>query len=592
MKDQKIPEIDGIAYTAESLLGEGGAARVFRVRSSADGKEYALKRIAKTGSSSKRVQRFRNEIKFGMSAKNKHVVKVHAWLEDDDFFYYTMDLYPKSLRDVIKNESDFEVLLEYISQLCDGLAYIHANGVTHRDIKPENILVDDVRRRLVLADFGIAHFKNSTLTAHGEILANRNYQAPEQMAKKRADQVAEPADIFSLGLIITELFTKQNSRGARHLRVGDIHPFLSELDLLTELMQLQDETERIGIEAVRDSLGRIRAEVGAEVDDIVESLQDFDSTRTSQSQESKTILERAGRAVLSAKNIFERTTDDALSRYNRNYLCEISFNVSEELFSACVQLKIYSLCKAKFEYESNGSWEPADLDAVVSPAKTGLLDEFQSIQRDHRLSPNSIWEAVPRRALNYFRFCKDYHCEELLEAIREVVSNSGAGSLQDNLRGAPILWIVGYLRDCLATDIFPTDPSNLQRVALEHQLRVDWATTSPQDTDRLAIGADLLDKRGVAESVRHILEVFEKGRNVSLVGRNDGTYWVHFRVRDEYEQFRAAAIALATPDSLFEADVSELLRPHAVYGDLVVLVWEPIFGIPVTLAKVLGLKQI
>lgn len=139
---------------------------------------------------------------------------------------------------------------------------MHEQDIVHRDIKPENILVDGENRRLVLADFGIAHFKDSSLTQKRDLLANRNYQAPERMAKKDARGIGKPADVFAIGLIIIEAFTKQNSRCAQHRRVGDIHPFLSNLDLLVERMMLQDKTQRITVQAARDSLNLIRKQVG------------------------------------------------------------------------------------------------------------------------------------------------------------------------------------------------------------------------------------------------------------------------------------------------------------------------------------------
>ena len=43
VKKNDVREIDGTTYTVESMLGQGGASKVWRVRSSADGRPYALK---------------------------------------------------------------------------------------------------------------------------------------------------------------------------------------------------------------------------------------------------------------------------------------------------------------------------------------------------------------------------------------------------------------------------------------------------------------------------------------------------------------------------------------------------------------------
>lgn len=352
MAKRKTQEIGGVLYTVESVLGEGGTAFVFKVRSSLDDKVYALKRIKRDANRPSRNERFLREIEFGMEARHDHVGRIHARSEDEKYFYYIMDLYSTSLRDIIAEESDYMVLLDYLSQLCDGLAYVHSKGVVHRDIKPENVLVDRENRRLVLADFGIAHFKDSSLTQKGDLLANRNYQAPEQMAKRDARGIGKPADIFALGLIFTEVFTKQNSRGVRHRRVGDVYPFLSNLDLLVERMMLQDETQRITVQAARDSLNLIRKQIGSRIQGIVEDLRRTDVPNCGDIPEANIILEQAGTDVLSAKYIFERTTAEELSRYNQNYHSEISYRVSDELYNGCVQSLLYSMCKRMFQNEA------------------------------------------------------------------------------------------------------------------------------------------------------------------------------------------------------------------------------------------------
>lgn len=590
-----IPEIDGVSYTVVSLLGRGGTAEVLKVRSSADEKFYALKIILKDLGSNRRNERFRNEINFGMTAKNDHVVKIHSQDEDAEYFYYTMDLYPQSLREIMAQELDHQVLLDYLSQLCNGLAYVHEQGIVHRDIKPENILVDSKTQQLVLADFGIAHFKESSLTEKGDLLANRNYLAPEQMAKKDARGIGKPADIFALGLIITEAFTKQNPRGTRHRRVGEIHPFLSDLDLLIERMTLQDETQRINIRAARDAILLIRKQVGSNIEEIMEELRPDDVSASGDIPEIDLVLQRAATDVLSAKYIFERTSDEELSRYNPKYHCEISYRVSDELYNSCVQAMLYSICKEMFEYEAKGTWSESDLSFVVTSDKDVLLSEFESIQRQYPLARGSIWAGLPRMAAHYFRFCKDYHCKELLVSIHRklaVTRYTDDGSLHHNLVNAPIIWIAHSVRRYLRTDHFEISTQNLQQIELERHLSIHWEETSLDDHSRKALGSNLLVESNDAESLARILEKFEDKWDVSLWERSDGSYSVYFRSRDEFDRFSDEARAVAAPHYAFEGDVLDLLRTEAEYDDLIALTWEPGFDIRSTLAKVLNLRGI
>lgn len=542
-----------------------------------------------------RNERFRQEIAFGVEAKNDHVVKIHSHVEDDEYFYYTMALYPTTLRNIIEDESDYRVLLDYVSQLCDGLAYVHEQDVVHRDIKPENILVDKENQRLVIADFGIAHFKDSSVTRKGELLANRNYQAPEQMAKRDSRDISKPADIFALGLIITEVFTKQNARGARHKRVGEIHPALSELDLLVELMMHQDETQRITVQAARSSLKLIRKRIDTRVKEIVNELRPFDGLTGPNSLNVEPILEQAGVDLLAAKHIFEQTTDEQLSRYNSNYHCEISYRVTDELYNACVQSELYSICKAKFEYEANSDSDDSHLGIVFSQRKTELLREFKSIQSQYPLVSDSISSQLSRLALHYFRFCKDYHCEEILEVARRELSTStgvNSGSLYDTLIDAPILWIAKSVRRYLKTDTFERSSRNLHQIEFERRMKIDWEETNLEDSARTDVGFDLLDSSDEEEAIAPILEVLQGHWDVSTVNQGDSSYEIHFNSYKEYEKFRHLALTAAAHHHIFEGDVLDLLRPDEIYNDLVAFIWSATFDIPNTLAKILGLREI
>lgn len=412
------------------------------------------------------------------------------------------------------------------------------------------------------------------------------------MARGGADSIGKPSDVFALGLIITEMFTKQNSRGARHQLVRDRYPFLSDVDLLTERMLLQDETQRISVEAVRDSLRTIRRHVHSMIEDIAEQLRSDETPTSGATAKAELTLEQAARDVLSAKYIFERATDEELSRYDPNYHCEVGYRASTELFNTCVQAKLYSMCKAKFEYESNGQWSDSDNSLVSSPDKARLQSELESILTEFPLAPNSIWAGFPRRAAHYFRFCKDYHREELIKRIRDTISDQGAGSLRSNLLNAPIIWMARSVRNYLRTDYLRLDQRALQQVEFERQVAILWTETLAQGPSRSAVGADLFNKTHNANDVARILAAFAGRWNVSLGERVDGSYSVHFSSADEYGRFRAQALDVASPYYVFEGDVLDLLRPEAEYDDLVALVWDRDFQVLNTLAKVLGLREI
>ena len=583
--------IDGVTYERVSAPGEGGSAVVWKVRRKPDGQVFAVKRIKKDrGADSARNKRFKQEIEYGQTSSHPNVVSIHARSEDANFFYYVMDFYPMTLRNVINDETDADVLLDYARQLCDALAYVHGDGIVHRDIKPENVLVDPDARQLVLADFGIAHFKDSSLTNRGDLLVNRNYLAPEQMVRNNALGIGKPADIFALGLVITEMFTKQNARGRRHTLVRDRYPFLADLDLIIEQMLLQDAAQRLRIDTVRGMLRVTLQRLDSAIEEISDDLRPTEASADRSSGEVERILGRAARDVLSAKHVFERVADGELNRFNLNYHCEVAYRVNTELFNTCAQAVVYASCKAKFDYEGAGRWDENDDARVVSAAKPGLQRELETILADFPLPRSSLWGGLPRRSAHLFRFCKDYHCEELLTSIRESVYGEGNRSLQANLIDAPILWIARWMRTSLDTDYLEFDKAVREDIGFERHLSVLWDKTLPLDSAREAVGADLLTEPLNADRVAGTLQALEAKWDASVGELVDGGYSVMFRSRDTYRCFHDEALALAEPGSVFEADVLDLLRPEAEFDDLVALTWDRDFDVAITLGKVLGTR--
>ncbi len=92
--------------------------------------------------------------------------------------------------------------LDIARQLCAGLSAAHTKGVLHRDLKPANIMLDG-RGQVVITDFGLAGVADQIQGA--EVRSGTPaYMAPEQLSGK---EVSTRSDIFSLGLVLYEIFT-------------------------------------------------------------------------------------------------------------------------------------------------------------------------------------------------------------------------------------------------------------------------------------------------------------------------------------------------------------------------------------------------
>jgi len=221
---------------------------VFLVQTS-DGQNLALKLLDRSKTPRKKVKRFQNEIQFCQRQASDRIVRVLDYgLAPDGSIFYVMPYYESTLRDLINRKLPTGERLPLYVQVLDSVEAAHLLGVCHRDIKPENLLYDSGSNRIVLADFGIARFREDELltivgTGPNERLANFAYAAPEQ--RRAGNAVDQPADIYALGLILHEMFTGEIPQGTGIRKIQETAPDFAYLDELVEMMRQQRPEQRI-----------------------------------------------------------------------------------------------------------------------------------------------------------------------------------------------------------------------------------------------------------------------------------------------------------------------------------------------------------
>jgi len=215
-------------YIIQTQVGQGGNGTVFEAIDSSKN-TVAIKLIDRNITSKDKLKRFKNEIGFCQNNTHPNIVKVldyGAYLADSkDIIFYVMPYFSKTLRTKIKEGIERNIIFPLFMQMLDGIGFAHSKGVWHRDIKPENILIDPLTNQVVIADFGIAHFSHDIIVTSIETkatdkLANFVYAAPEQ--RERNGLVDGHCDIFSLGLILNEMFTGTVIAGTNYKTVSDV----------------------------------------------------------------------------------------------------------------------------------------------------------------------------------------------------------------------------------------------------------------------------------------------------------------------------------------------------------------------------------
>src|SRR6185369_10415261 len=212
-----------ISFTVLAEIAVGATSRVDLCRAlpphPRKGQLLAVKRLhPHIAEDPAATNQFLDEVWMTASLRHPNVVEVAGWGNDEQGGYLAVELVQgvalaRLMKTVFETGEVFsERMVVFIgSRLCRGLAAAHAlrapNGellnLVHRDLTPGNVLVGfngDVK----IADFGLAKAKQRlTKTLTGMSKGEPTYMAPEQA---RADEIDARADLFSLGVMLFELF--------------------------------------------------------------------------------------------------------------------------------------------------------------------------------------------------------------------------------------------------------------------------------------------------------------------------------------------------------------------------------------------------
>ena len=212
-------------YDIQGLLGQGGMAAVYLARDSRDGRQVAVKVLARMRPSW--VQRFSREFEAAQRVNHPNVVRVLESGEHEGTAYFSMERVdgvtaqryvlgllgddplppapPMEPSGPTRPISEDQVLrtLQVAVQLTRAVAAIHRVGLVHRDLKPGNVLVTD-DGTVKLVDFGVAKWleEQNQFTQVGHVVGSYSYMSPEQITGSEVDH---RADMYGMGVLLYEL---------------------------------------------------------------------------------------------------------------------------------------------------------------------------------------------------------------------------------------------------------------------------------------------------------------------------------------------------------------------------------------------------
>jgi serine/threonine protein kinase len=218
-------------YELLDPIGRGGMGTVYRARDRVLGDKVAVKVLrAEISRRPEMIRRFHSEMAMARKVRHPNLCRIYAAGEEAGRLYLAMELIDGTdLRTVLRQRKSGlppEQAFEYGMELAGGLQALHDAGIVHRDVKAPNVMVDKKGPHLMDFDIAKQHQAEGTeaATVTGQVLGTPEYMSPEY---SRGDRVDFRSDIYSLGVLLFEMFT------------GDV-PFRGDSPLATILKHLSE----------------------------------------------------------------------------------------------------------------------------------------------------------------------------------------------------------------------------------------------------------------------------------------------------------------------------------------------------------------
>lgn len=196
-------------YKVDVILGRGGSGTVYRGIHPETGQPAALKLFRHDFFSGKgHVRELGKSIQRFKKLSHQNVVQMYDFLSDENVGHAVVMEYVDGpdLRWYLENRPyNLNERCVIAAQICNGLQYLHDQGITHHDLKPANVLFTK-QGVAKLTDYSLSYQRFFGLLGGGITdQVTPMYVAPELIRKKKATPLT---DIYSLGMTFYLMFTE------------------------------------------------------------------------------------------------------------------------------------------------------------------------------------------------------------------------------------------------------------------------------------------------------------------------------------------------------------------------------------------------
>lgn len=189
-------------YRLLALVGQGQFAQVYCAMHRHTGQLAAIKQTRHAPQNASQEPFILTEL------DHPNLVKCEAIIQTDNSYQFVLEYCEGgTLRSHLTTAGSlpFARTKALITQILQGLSYLHQQGIIHNDLKPENILLTLSNRSADLleakiGDFGSARFVQFPNRSRREI-GSPTYAAPERFN----GQASPASDLYALGVILYEM---------------------------------------------------------------------------------------------------------------------------------------------------------------------------------------------------------------------------------------------------------------------------------------------------------------------------------------------------------------------------------------------------
>jgi len=244
-------------YLVVGPAGRGGMSAVYQAVDTQYGNRLvAIKEMSQgqlnANELAEATARFQQEARLLASLQHPNLPRIYDAFSEYGRSYLVMDYIDgktllQLLKDAGRRPLQVAQVLDYASQLCDVLTYLHTQNppVIFRDLKPTNVMVTE-NGHVVLIDFGIARFFKEGQAQDTVYLGSPGYAPPEQHG---VSQTNPRSDLYAMGATLHCCLTARDPFHADDRfafpPVRQLNPLVPlELDQLIQRLVSLDEWQR------------------------------------------------------------------------------------------------------------------------------------------------------------------------------------------------------------------------------------------------------------------------------------------------------------------------------------------------------------